>query len=102
MGGRGLCKRDTQFLGPKVVSEFYPGWLGYWGETLQQLRGSFPSATGFVDNLNYVHSINGSVSIYMIHGGTNFGFTAGTEPGNPGPGVYFFVKTEIFSGIDIV
>ena len=40
-----------------------------------------------MDNLEYIHSINGSISMYMVHGGTNFGFMNGQDPG--GVGVIF-------------
>ena len=61
-----------QILGPYVCSEFYPGWFVTWGQT-----SNYPHRPTFLDNLNYMYSLNASFSIYMFHGGTNFGFQAG-------------------------
>ena len=51
------------------------GWLSHWGEpmantSLDQFIDTLHDTLGFANN-------TGSVNLYMAHGGTNFGFTAG-------------------------
>ena len=60
-------------LGPLVNSEYYPGWLDYWG-VHHHTQAAQVSAKSFDDYLGYQ---NASVSVYMAHGGTSFGFEAG-------------------------
>ena len=62
--------------GPYFVPEFYPGWLCHWGETFPRSNGQ--GATRGVEEL-----VRGgaSVTLYMFHGGTNFGFWNGANYG---------------------
>ena len=62
-----------QCLGPLVNSEYYPAWLDYWGIPHNILSPKI-SAKSFDNYLSYK---NASVSVYMAHGGTSFGFEAG-------------------------
>ena len=62
--------------GPLVNSEYYPAWLDYWGINHHTLSPEI-SAKSFNDYLAYQ---NASVSVYMAHGGTSFGFEAGKCP----------------------
>jgi len=57
---------------PFICTETYTGWLTHWGEPAAQT----PAAA-----LKLVESIlkAGSVSLYMAHGGTNFGFYSGSN-----------------------
>ncbi|AOW08575.1 glycoside hydrolase family 35 protein [Flavobacterium gilvum] len=60
--------------GPYMVAEFYPGWLMHWAEP-------FPRR-GFERTINQTKKyIDAGVSFnyYMVHGGTNFGFTSGAN-----------------------
>jgi beta-galactosidase len=53
------------------------GWLTRWGEPMANT-----SVAQFIDTLNGVLSFaggTGSVNLYMAHGGTNFGYTAGAR-----------------------
>ena len=60
--------------GPYMVAEFYPGWLDHWAETFPKV-----STKEVVDQLKkYVDSAI-SFNFYMVHGGTNFGFTTGAN-----------------------
>ncbi len=62
--------------GPFFVPEFYPGWLDHWGE--EKSNVPVESFIGKFDTL----LLNGiSVSLYMFHGGTNFGFMNGANYG---------------------
>ena len=60
------------------VAEFYPGWFDSWGE---------PHRTGApieqqLKDLNWILSHGYSVSLYMFHGGTDWGFMNGAN-GSP-------------------
>uniref|UniRef100_A0A914X6G0 Beta-galactosidase n=1 Tax=Plectus sambesii TaxID=2011161 RepID=A0A914X6G0_9BILA len=60
--------------GPLVNTEFYLGWHTMWGDLFQ---------TGPIEpilaTMSEMYSLNASFSIYVVHGGTNFGFTSGSE-----------------------
>lgn len=64
---------------PVFSSETYPGWLTHWGE---------PWATPSVDDLQkemtFLLGTKKSFNLYVVHGGTNFGFTAGANSGGKG------------------
>ncbi|CAH0389154.1 unnamed protein product [Bemisia tabaci] len=70
------CKwmKDFNKGGPCVNSEYYAGWLTHWA-------GPYETAETpkVVNTLADMLSHGYSVSIYMIHGGTNFGFTNGAN-----------------------
>ncbi|XVU28011.1 glycoside hydrolase family 35 protein [Actinoplanes sp. CA-054009] len=59
---------------PFVVAEYWNGWFDHWGEK-HHVRG-VPSA---VRTLEGIIADGGSVSLYMAHGGTNFGLWAGAN-----------------------
>ena len=63
--------------GPYMVAEFYPGWLSHWAEP-------FPSVTteSVVKQTKTYLDEGVSFNFYMVHGGTNFGFTSGANYGN--------------------
>ncbi|MBS0226449.1 MAG: beta-galactosidase [Proteobacteria bacterium] len=68
---------------PRMIAEYYPGWFDHWGEKHHVTRPE--DHTGEID---WMLANNISVSFYMFHGGTSFGFTAGanfsgTEPYQP-------------------
>ncbi len=60
--------------GPLMCGEYYPGWFDSWGK---------PHHTGesarLVRELGWMVEHDASFSIYMVHGGTSFGFTAGAN-----------------------
>jgi len=60
--------------GPYMVAEYYPGWLHHWGEPFPNI-----SAEEVVNQLETYLKNKISFNIYMVHGGTNFGFTAGAN-----------------------
>lgn len=60
---------------PVWVGEGYPGWLTHWGDKDFQ-RGDY--AATLRDLLQQGHSFN----LYVVHGGTNFGFGAGANASN--------------------
>ncbi|OMO70788.1 Glycoside hydrolase, family 35 [Corchorus capsularis] len=61
---------------PPLSAEFYTGWLTHWGEKIARTDASFTAAA-----LEKIVSRNGSVVLYMAHGGTNFGFYNGANTG---------------------
>uniref|UniRef100_A0A8C0HA25 Galactosidase beta 1 like n=1 Tax=Chelonoidis abingdonii TaxID=106734 RepID=A0A8C0HA25_CHEAB len=60
--------------GPLVNSEYYTGWLDYWGEPH---ASSSPAqvAQGLQDMLQ----LGANVNMYMFQGGTNFGYWSGAD-----------------------
>ncbi|XP_055943639.1 beta-galactosidase-like isoform X1 [Argiope bruennichi] len=66
--------RYTQADGPLVNSEYYPGYLDHWGHP-----HSTKTTENVVKTLNEMLLANASVNFYMFHGGTSFGFTAGSN-----------------------
>jgi len=60
--------------GPYFVAEYYPGWLDHWGEKF--IRVDAKNVAAQIDTF-MKHDV--SFSIYMVHGGTNFGFSSGAN-----------------------
>lgn len=60
--------------GPYMVAEFYPGWLSHWAEPFPQVGASQIARQTEAYLKNDV-----SFNFYMVHGGTNFGFTSGAN-----------------------
>ena len=64
---------------PAFSSESYPGWLTHWGE-----KWAKPDPTGIVREVKFLMDKKHSFNLYVIHGGTNFGFSAGANAGGKG------------------
>ncbi|KFK41739.1 hypothetical protein AALP_AA2G166300 [Arabis alpina] len=62
---------------PPLSSEFYTGWLTHWGEKIARTDAEFTAAS-----LEKILSQNSSAVLYMVHGGTNFGFYNGANTGS--------------------
>jgi beta-galactosidase len=60
--------------GPYMVAEFYPGWLDHWAEPFQKV-----STESVVSQTEKYLKAGVSFNFYMVHGGTNFGFTSGAN-----------------------
>ncbi|RYF63578.1 MAG: beta-galactosidase, partial [Cytophagaceae bacterium] len=60
--------------GPYMVAEFYPGWLDHWAEPFTKISAESIAKQTETYLKNGVH-----FNLYMAHGGTNFGFTAGAN-----------------------
>lgn len=69
-----LINQYNDGKGPYMVAEFYPGWLDHWGEKFEKI-----SETSVVKDLEKFLKDTVSFNIYMVHGGTNFGFTSGAN-----------------------
>ncbi|MFG2426355.1 glycoside hydrolase family 35 protein [Streptomyces sp. NPDC048590] len=59
---------------PFLVAEFWNGWFDHWGKK-HHVRG----VESAVNTLRGIVADSGSVSVYMAHGGTNFGLWAGAN-----------------------
>ncbi|HWS35110.1 MAG TPA: beta-galactosidase family protein [Actinoplanes sp.] len=66
--------RRIQPTGPLMCAEFWNGWFDHWGGP-HHTRDAQSAA----DDLSTLLGAGGSVSLYMFHGGTNFGFTSGAN-----------------------
>lgn len=60
--------------GPYFVAEYYPGWLDHWGEEFVKVDSKNVAA-----QIDTFMKYDVSFSIYMVHGGTNFGFSSGAN-----------------------
>ncbi|WP_432011125.1 glycoside hydrolase family 35 protein [Streptomyces cucumeris] len=73
--GAGLAAlRDVQPTGPLMCTEFWNGWFDRWGG-VHIVRDATPAA----EALDELLAADASVNFYMLHGGTNFGFTNGAN-----------------------
>ena len=63
---------------PAFSSETYPGWLTHWKEKWQR-----PDKADILKQVTYLLDHKRSFNLYVIHGGTNFGFNAGANAFNP-------------------
>jgi beta-galactosidase len=63
---------------PVFSSETYPGWLTHWGE-----KWARPDTASLLRDVKFLMDSSLSFNFYVIHGGTNFGFTAGANAFNP-------------------
>ena len=61
--------------GPLVNSEFYTGWLDFWGSPHSKTKTE-PVVKAFREIMYQGANVN----FYMVHGGTNFGFSNGADP----------------------
>jgi beta-galactosidase len=63
---------------PAFSSETYPGWLTHWKEAWQR-----PDTADIMKEMRFLLSHGRSLNLYVVHGGTNFGFTAGANAFSP-------------------
>jgi len=97
--------REHQPTGPLMCAEFWNGWFDHWGAH-HHTTGTAEAAA----ELDELLASGASVNLYMLLGGTNFGFTNGandkgvyqptttsydydaplTESGEPGPKFWAF------------
>ena len=61
--------------GPLVNSEFYTGWLDHWGMPHQKV----PTSEVIRNLETMLGQMDANVNLYMIHGGTTFGFNSGAN-----------------------
>ena len=66
--------REYQPDGPLMCTEYWNGWFDHWTEN-HHSRSPEEAA----ENLDEILSLGASVSAYMFHGGTNFGYMNGAN-----------------------
>ena len=66
--------REHQPTGPLMCSEFWDGWFDSWGR-----HHHTTSAADSARELDELLAAGASVNLYMLCGGTNFGFTNGAN-----------------------
>ncbi len=66
--------RNIRPTGPLMCGEYYPGWFDRWG--VPHRTGPTPK---ILRELGWMLENQASFSIYMVHGGTSFGFTSGAN-----------------------
>ena len=71
--------KGREFAGesPVWVGEGYPGWLTHWGEPTFATKD-------YEDTLRQIMRAGYSFNLYVVHGGTNFGLTAGSNAEDDG------------------
>lgn len=70
---------DPTCLGPLLDGEYYITWIDDWSSNSphQITSGNQGAMTAVVNDLEWILQGNNSFSIYMFHGGTNWGFENG-------------------------
>lgn len=58
----------------QFVSEYWPGWFDHWGHP-HETRPIPPQ----IADIDYILNRGTGINIYMFHGGTSFGFMAGSS-----------------------
>ena len=66
--------RRFQKDGPLMCAEFWAGWFDHWGEKHHRRAGEDAAKS-----LEAILDAGASVSVYMMHGGTNFGWMNGAN-----------------------
>jgi beta-galactosidase len=64
---------------PVFSSETYPGTLTHWGENWAK-----PDTAKLLKDVKFLMDNKKSFNLYVVHGGTNFGFTAGANSARKG------------------
>lgn len=66
--------KSFQPEGPVMCAEYWNGWFDHWGE-----KHHHRSAEDAAKGLDEILKCGGNVSVYMMHGGTNFGYMNGAN-----------------------
>ncbi|KAL1895609.1 hypothetical protein Sste5346_005078 [Sporothrix stenoceras] len=74
---RRLYIKDASMLGPLLDGEYYTLAPDFWGTTQPHNVPNTQQTAAFARDLEYVLRANNSISLYMVHGGTNFGWGNG-------------------------
>ena len=93
---------DPTMLGPLLDGEYYATWTDFWdadGEH-QSAVGDAERTARLVADLDFVLSANNSISLYMFHGGTNFGFGNGAIWQAPGYSAVFTTSYDYGAPLD--
>ena len=63
--------------GPVMCGEFWAGWFDHWGRPRE--GGDAADGVQHAAEIGWMLGQGASFNLYMFHGGTNFGFTAGAN-----------------------
>lgn len=66
--------KEVRKTGPLMCGEYYPGWFDSWGN-----KHHYGSTDAVIKDVDYMLKNKESFSIYMVHGGTSFGFWSGAN-----------------------
>ena len=64
---------------PHMATEYWDGWFDHWGEPHQ-----WRDAQEQIDEFRWIVGHGYSISVYMYHGGTSFGFMSGANSDHGG------------------
>lgn len=72
---------DPSSKGPYLDGEYYITWIDHWGPTQehQAKSGKADQLQNIQNDFNTLLDTGNSVSLYMFHGGTNWGFQVGAN-----------------------
>lgn len=92
---------DPSMLGPLLDGEYYSVWADFWGEgeAHNTAEGKPDTVEKLVSDLDFVLGANNSISLYMFHGGTNFGLSNGAIWRN-GAGAIFTTSYDYGAPLD--
>lgn len=66
---------DERYPGkPKMCGEYWVGWFDHWGS-----KHHTKALGPFIKEIDWMLSNEVSFNVYMLHGGTNFGFNSGAN-----------------------
>ncbi|MDF7824794.1 beta-galactosidase [Pontiellaceae bacterium B12227] len=66
---------DKEYPGmPKMCGEYWVGWFDHWGA-----KHHTKALAPFIKEIDWMLENSVSFNVYMLHGGSNFGFTSGAN-----------------------
>jgi beta-galactosidase len=66
---------DQEYPGmPKMCGEYWVGWFDHWGS-----KHHTKDLAPFIKEIDWMLANKVSFNVYMLHGGSNFGFTSGAN-----------------------
>ncbi|CAK7214330.1 hypothetical protein SBRCBS47491_002104 [Sporothrix bragantina] len=74
---RRLYVKDSSMQGPLLDGEYYTLAPDFWGSRQPHNVPSDAQTASFIGDIEYVLGGGNSISLYMFHGGTNFGLSNG-------------------------
>ena len=74
--------------------EIYSGWYAKWGDISSSSFEGAKSVEQFIHEYDKLLRNNHSFTVYMAHGGTNFGLTAGANTNKIGDIDYTAIITS--------
>ena len=68
------AQRQFEPHGPLINSEYYTGWLDFWGQPHQTV-----DSNAVAEGLDAILKVGANVNMYMFEGGTSFAFWNGAD-----------------------